>query len=142
MLIDQVAPTLQTHSKHSLTDMRGRPVLLLFFNLGCDGCMFRALPVAREIAKQYPEVQLLGIHSNFGAFSRSDDEIVQELQQHSIPFDVAIDNEHRTYDEFQAEGTPHWIYIDAEGIVRRSIFGSQPNALQRLEYLLIEQIGH
>lgn len=143
MIVDQIAPTLaQLDGPRSLEDLRGQPVLLLFFNLGCDGCMFRAIPVAREVEKQYPEIKLIGVHSNFGAFSRDAEQVKQDLAAHDIPFEVVIDDGHTTYDTYEAEGTPHWIYIDADGVVRRSIFGSQPNALQRLEYLLIEQTGH
>ncbi len=143
MLINQPAPELSLQANESLaTVTEGRTTLLLFFNLGCDGCMMRALPVAREIARQYPEVALVGVHSNFGAFSHTREQVDTGLADLDLPFPVVVDDGHKTYNTYEAEGTPHWIVIDEEGVVRKSIFGSQPNALQRLEYTLIETFGH
>lgn len=119
----------------------GKPVLLFFFNIGCDGCMFRGLPVAAEIARQYDEINVIGVHSTFNAFGHTLDQIRTEIDEHGVPFPVVLDSDHAVFDAFEAEGTPHWIFIDSEGKVERSIFGSQPNALQRLEYGLMEQFG-
>lgn len=137
---------LNTHTWHALADgqpieleaYRGQPVILLFFNIGCHGCMARGLPVATEIARQYPGIQVIGIHSSFGAFGRDTESVKAALREFDLNFPVVLDDGHATYDAFQAEGTPHWIFIDADGQVSKSIFGSQPNALQRIEYTLME----
>jgi peroxiredoxin len=120
----------------------GKPVLMFFFNLGCDGCMFRGIPLATEIANKYPEIQVVGVHSNFGAFAETTYANVQAaMAERDVTFPVIMDDGHQTYDAYEAEGTPHWIFIDRDGTVQKSIFGTQPNALMRLEYLLMETFG-
>ena len=125
----------------TLEAFRGKPLILLFFNIGCHGCMTRGLPVATEIARQYPGIQVVGIHSSFGAFGRDPEMVSAALQEFDINFPVLLDDGHTTFDAYQAEGTPHWIFIDADGQVSKSIFGSQPNVLQRIEYTLMEMFG-
>lgn len=143
MLLNQSAPAWALDETPPIThdDYAGRPVLLFFFNTGCDGCLLRGLPLAREIATRYPELQVIGIHSNFGAFAHLNEASREAVAALDLPFPVYMDAGHRTYDAYQAEGTPHWAFIDAEGVVRHSIFGSQAGSLQRLEYLLMEQFG-
>ena len=44
-----------------------------------------------------------------------------------------------TFLNYGAGGTPHWILVNAAGLVEYSIFGSDPNnALLRLEYMMHE----
>ncbi len=120
----------------------GKPVLMFFFNIGCDGCMMRGLPVAAEISKQYPEINVIGVHSTFGAFGRDVEQINTEVDKRNLPFPVLMDDKHIVFDAFEAEGTPHWVFVGTDGQIERSIFGSQQNALQRLEYGLMEQFGN
>jgi len=40
------------------------------------------------------------------------------------------------YDHFKAEGTTHWIVLDKELEIFRSIFGSQQQSQRRLWYAL------
>ncbi|MEL7119596.1 MAG: hypothetical protein AAFO07_09150, partial [Bacteroidota bacterium] len=68
------------------------------------------------------------------------EEINQYVKNHVIDFPVYIDIKKQTYDSFEVEGTPHWVIIDPDGKALRSIFGSRPNALQRLYYLLMEAL--
>lgn len=131
-LNDTPAPNLQ--------DFLGKPTLLLFFNLGCLGCMHRGVPLARELARAYPELNVVGIHSNFGR-AYTADEVLAALEENDVDFPVLQDDGHATYDAFKAEGTPQWILLDAEGNINKAIFGSQPNAQQRLTYGMIELFG-
>lgn len=124
----------------SLSDFAGKPTLLLFFNMGCLGCMSRGVPLAQDLAKAYPDLNVIGIHSNFGRAYGSDD-IRAALDEIGVTYPVLSDVEHRTYDSYGAEGTPHWVLLDAEGQVQKSIFGSQPNAQQRLTYGMLELFG-
>lgn len=132
---------LSDHQPVTLENYANKPSLLLFFNIGCHGCMTRGLPVAAEIARQYPDIQVIGIHSSFGAFGRNPEDVAAALEAYDLNFPVLLDEDHATFDAYEAEGTPHWIFINADGQVVKSIFGSQPNALQRLEYTLIEMFG-
>lgn len=131
--------TLDSEDKPDVRDYYGKPTVMFFFNLGCHGCMTRGLPLANEIAKQYPEVQVVGIHTNFEAMSYEKDSVQTAMQEQGIQFPVYYDDGHATYSAYQAGGTPHWILLDEQGAIERSIFGSQPNAVTRLSYSLMER---
>ncbi len=119
-----------------------RPLtLLLFYNNDCLGCTGRALPLAYEIASQYPQLQVLGIHSDFGERKGSAENIPQVFSSGVCPFPIYIDESHRLYDAFQCEGTPHWVLLDEQGMALLSVFGSQQNAQNRLFYRLMEIFG-
>lgn len=124
----------------TLSDFQGKPTLLLFFNLGCLGCMHRGVPLARELAKVYPELNVVGVHSNFGR-QYTPEEVTAALEENKVDFPVLQDDGHTTYTAFKAEGTPHWILLDENGEINKSIFGSQPNAQQRLTYGMMELFG-
>ena len=49
-----------------LGDFKGKPLLILFFNLGCPGCKGRALPFANRIVVENGEkINVIGIHTRF-----------------------------------------------------------------------------
>lgn len=140
----QTAPTWQVSSLDgslapNVTDFNGQPTVMFFFNLGCHGCMTRGLPLANEIAKQYPEVAVVGIHSNFESIPHAKTAVQAAIEEHGLVFPVVYDDGHATYSDYQAGGTPHWILLDESGEIERSIFGSQPNAVTRLSYALMER---
>ena len=55
-----------------------------------------------------------------------------------LNYPIYADQEKATYEMFKAEGTPHWVLIDAEGKIVKSIFGSMGNSKQRLLYAIQE----
>ena len=73
--MDTLTPTWQVTTLDDgqavdLAQYQGKPTLAIFFNIGCHGCMTRGLPVAQNIREQYPELNVVGIHSSFGAIGR------------------------------------------------------------------------
>ncbi len=133
--------SLDGQNRPSLASYRGKHTLLLFFNLGCHGCMSRGLPLADDIARAYPDLNVAGIHTNFAGMPYTREQVKEAIDKYDISFEIVMDDEHSSYDIFQAGGTPHWILLDAEGNISKSIFGSQPNAQQRLTYGMIELFG-
>jgi len=121
-------------------DLKGRPLLLLFFSVGCPGCKSRAIPLSLNVRKVYPEVQLAAIHTSIDGLKYSPAQIEGVRQLLRIPYPIWIDEGNQTFHAYQAEGTPHWVLIDAEGIVQKSIFGSMPDAQARLDYSLREMM--
>jgi peroxiredoxin len=116
--------------------------LVLFFNVECLGCIGRALPFAQTLAERYPGLPVLAVHSVFRPGAPHDLERIRELvAHHGLTFPVLLDDGSATFDAYTAEGTPHWVLIDGEGRVRKSIFGSMDGARQRLDYALLELFG-
>ncbi|MEN0048529.1 MAG: TlpA disulfide reductase family protein [Bacteroidota bacterium] len=122
-------------------DFLGKPLLLLFFSLGCPGCLGRAIPYANRIVYERGEqMNVLGIHTNFEAIDFSQEQFEKAKEQFFIRFPFYKDqNYDTTFLDYGAGGTPHWILVDAEGKVNYSIFGSDPNnALLRLDLKIQE----
>lgn len=123
---------------HFVKDLwkKGKVNLLLFYNTYCLGCTGRAIPFAYELAKEFSDLNLIVIHTNFGNQSFSKKEILDIFTSKTSPFDIYIDPKAEAYNYFNCEGTPHWIILDQKLDIYRSIFGSQNQSQQRLLYAL------
>ena len=64
-------------------------------------------------------------------------EIVLLIKQEGF-IDLENKKNDATFRRYEAGGTPHWVLIDADGVIRKSIFGSMDGARQRLDYALEE----
>ncbi|MCB0664894.1 MAG: TlpA family protein disulfide reductase [Saprospiraceae bacterium] len=119
---------------------RGRPLLILFFNLGCPGCKGRALPFANLLVFEGKDLSVVGIHSRFEGKRHLLSELKEAKKEFHIRFPYFQDrNDKNTFEKYQAGGTPHWILIDKNGNLAYSIFGSSPNnALLKLELKISE----
>lgn len=132
---------LQAGRKHpvpELEDFIGSPILILFYSIGCPGCKARALPFARQANQDFPDLQVIGIHTRFEGPEYSRAQVEGISQVYNLTFPVFLDQGHETYDLFGAEGTPHWILANERGELVKSLFGSMPNTLQRLDFSLQE----
>ena len=116
--------------------------LLLIYNNDCLGCTGRAIPLAYEFQLQYPSIQVAAIHSDFKNREGNKENIKSIFTTGQIPFPIYIDQHHKVYDQFQAEGTPQWLLITTNGDLFRSVFGSQDNAKNRLFYALESLVGN
>jgi len=118
-----------------------KPLLILFFDLGCPGCLGRAIPFANRMVYEHNQkLNVLGIHVNFGNNDFSEEDFSRYRKELTIRFPFFKDyNYDTTFLNYGAGGTPHWIVVDKNGIVKYSIFGSDPNnALLRLDYVITE----
>lgn len=132
-IINEMTPKVESYF--------GGHLLLLFFSIGCPGCVGRALPLAKQMQEAFPQLQILGIHTTFEGPKYSLEQVRGILSLHKITFPVFIDKERQTYQLFGAEGTPHWLWVSPTGTVEKSIFGSMGNAQQRLWNTLEESLG-
>ncbi|MEL6637724.1 MAG: hypothetical protein AAFR05_13315 [Bacteroidota bacterium] len=122
-------------------DFLGRPLLLLFFSVGCPGCLGRAIPYAnRTVYERGERMAVLGIHTNFEGHHFPLERLEAARENFHIRFPFYRDaNYDTTLLNYGAGGTPHWVVADAAGKATYSIFGSDPNnALLRLDYVLHE----
>lgn len=128
----------------SKDEFKGKPLLILFFHLGCPGCLGRAIPYANSVVVDRGDViSVVGIHTNYEGSECSAQEMAAAREEFYIRFPIFYDTGiSATFHDYQAGGTPHWILVNADGIVVDSIFGSDPNrALLRLDYRLLEMLG-
>lgn len=124
-----------------IEDYLGTPLLILFFNLHCPGCVARAIPFANRMTLENEgKLNVIGIHSTFEGPELSDKDIVVKMEELYARFPFYRDaGLAATFYSYQAAGTPHWILADTTGRIVQNIFGSDPNrALLRLDLSLKE----
>ncbi|MBK7410343.1 MAG: TlpA family protein disulfide reductase [Saprospirales bacterium] len=121
-----------------LAQYRGKNLLILFYSMGCPGCLSRAIPLTLQLQRVYPDLQLVAIHTHYERSRQTPEEIRIAADQMGVGYPVFLDKGIETAGLFQAEGTPHWILAGKDGELLKSIFGSMPNALQRLDLSLTE----
>ena len=124
-----------------------KPGVALFFNLECPGCVARGVPLLKRLAADYGEkLEALMIHTSYGHTHYAREDVAPTLEHFAahfarISFPIALDLDGSVARSWEIEGTPHWLVFAAGGALLRSIYGSQENALTRLEYLLAERVG-
>ena len=122
-------------------DYLGKPLLILFFSLGCPGCLGRAIPYANRVVYEKGEtINVLGIHTNFEGIDFAQERFEKAREEFYFRFPFYKDHNYdTTFLNYGAGGTPHWILVDHTGSVIYSIFGSDPNnALLRLDLKINE----
>ena len=119
----------------TLASLRGRVVLIEAFQMLCPGCVTHSLPQAKRVASYFrpSDLVVLGLHT---VFEHKDVQgtpaaLKAFLHEYRIDFPVGIDRQMgdaripSTMSEYQMEGTPTTILIDAEGLIRKQVFGRE-----------------
>ncbi|WP_338732910.1 TlpA family protein disulfide reductase [Mangrovimonas cancribranchiae] len=131
-----VVQDFEHNSIDLLSTYQDQNLLLLLYNNQCLGCTGRAIPLAYKLQNMFPNITVIGIHSNFNNEKTTEDDIKSIFTTKQLPFPIYLDENHVTYDAFNSEGTPQWLIINKDNTLYRSIFGSQANAENRLLYAL------
>jgi len=106
-------------------------LLILIYHNQCLGCTGRAIPLAYNFQKKHDGIQVIGIHTNPRKVNITEEEIKSIFTIDEIPFPIYIDIGSQVYHQFQSEGTPQWVLVNKNGVVQRSIFGSQENSVTK-----------
>jgi hypothetical protein len=114
----------------------GKTLLIIIYNNQCLGCTGRAIPLAYQFQKDYPDIQVIGIHTNFNSSPVTGEDIKSIFTIDEIPFPIYIDPDNSVYQQFNSSGTPQWLIINKASLLTNSIFGSQEGAQNRLFYAL------
>ena len=142
MKIDEIkVKTLDGAVIELITLYSDMPLLLLFFNIQCLGCVGRAIPLAYSYLQEFNGLNVVAIHTTFGKEEVGKNDILNIFTSRELAFQIYFDIGKINYEKFECEGTPHWILIDSSGNVSRSFFGSQEGAQNRLIYALEELTG-
>ena len=116
----------------SLTDLRGRVVVLHAFQMLCPGCVSHGIPQAIKIHNAFSrdDVVVLGLHTVFEHHAvMNADALRVFMHEYKIPFPVGIDTAQAdhpvplTMQSYELRGTPSVVLIDRIGRVRLSHFG-------------------
>jgi thiol-disulfide isomerase/thioredoxin len=123
----------------TLAGLRGRVVMLHAFQMLCPGCVARGLPQAQRVAELFAgaPVVVVGLHTVFEHHAAMQPHALRAfLHEYRISFPVGVDapgahgeTTPRTMAAYGMQGTPTTILIDAQGRLRRHLFGVHDDLL-------------
>ncbi|MEO8325481.1 MAG: redoxin domain-containing protein [Nitrospirota bacterium] len=133
----QTTDWFNTPEPLSLSGLRGQVVLLHAFQMLCPGCVSYGLPQAQRVAKLFPDVSVIGLHTVFEHHEAMGLASLRAfLHEYRIRFPVAVDLPGpdgdplpRTMRAYAMQGTPTTVLIDARGLLHQQIFGVHDDLL-------------
>ncbi len=118
----------------ALKNLRGKVVIIDFFQLWCPGCNKFSGPLMEKWKQKYSnrkDIQLVGIHTVFeGHSQQTPKRLRQYVKEKNITYPVGIDDYvsnqklPETMIRYQTRGTPEIVIIDKNGKIRFQHFGS------------------
>lgn len=117
--------------KVSLSDYRGRPVMLNFWEVNCTGCRDE-IPGMEKLYTQWQaghkNIVILGID-----FADTQSNAQQFIRMQGITYSIALDQHSMVRDMYNVEGTPTSFFLNRQGIIANIEIGpiNEP-ALQRM----------
>ena len=123
----------------SLEDLRGKVVLLDFWTYSCVNCI-RTLPYLRAWNEEYADkgLVIIGVHSPEFAFEKSRANVERAVQDLDVPWLVALDSDHATWDAFNVRAWPTKVLIGADGRERRRTIGEGRYEAQNFDNSLVD----
>jgi len=103
----------------TLADLRGRHVLLYFWNTGCAPCTAE-IPELKQLQDRYPPERLtiLGV-----AYDAERGPVERYIQHHEVPWRQILDgaeNEARIHTRYEFEAWPSYYLIGPTGLIERT----------------------
>lgn len=117
-----------------LSELKGKVVIIEFFQLWCPGCNRFSIPLMLDWEKKYQnneDIQLISIHT---VFEGHDYQTPQRLKEfisekginHPVGVDQHVTGAHspKTMQLYRTRGTPEMAIVDKNGRIRFQNFGS------------------
>ncbi len=107
----------------SLTDLRGKIVLLDFWTFCCVNCL-HVIDELRPLEAKYDDVLVtIGVHSPKFAHEANHDSVVAAVARYDVEHPVLNDPELHTWDQYAVRAWPTLAVIDPEGYVVGQLSG-------------------
>jgi thiol-disulfide isomerase/thioredoxin len=102
-----------------LADLRGKVVLLDFFEYSCVNCI-RTFPYIQEWKKRYAGdgLVVIGIHTPQYGFSMDPQNVFAGVERLRITFPVAVDSDSRIAQAYDNRFSPRVFLVDKDGRIR------------------------
>ena len=126
-----VSKWFNTDRDLSLSDLRGKIVVLEAFQMLCPGCILHGIPLAQTVQRTFPneKVAVIGLHTVFEHHSAMTPVSLEAfLHEFRVTFPVAVDmpgteNIPVTMEAYGMNGTPSLMLIDKDGMLSAHHFG-------------------
>jgi len=138
--IGDVAPDFQLHDLEgnpvSLSDFRGKPVLLNFWVTWCPHCRAER-PWIQEIYHEWQDKGLIVLTIDMIGLGQGEtpSNLKDYMRLHAYSFPVLFDVDQEVMKMYGITGTPTNFFIDKDGIIRRKKTGPFPDKSTMEEYL-------
>jgi len=103
----------------SLSDFKGKPVLINFWATWCRPCVFE-MPYLQEIHDEWSGKGLVVLAINRG---ESSSKVEQFLQSNNLSLPVLLDTKLDVFRRYNIRGIPTTFFIDKDGIIQEKIIG-------------------
>ena len=106
------------------TDLKGKVVLVDFWTYSCINCI-RTIPHLNKWYEKYNDngFIVLGVHSPEFNFEKKIENVEAAVKKYYIPYPVALDSDHETWNAFGNQYWPAHYLVDVQGNVRYHSFG-------------------
>ena len=139
-----ISSWLNTTAPLSISELRGRVVLVDFWTYSCVNCL-RTLPFLRAWDRTYrgDGLRIVGVHTPEFAFEHEQDNVEGAVRRLGVHYPVALDNDYGTWNAYGNRYWPAKYLIDREGHVRFVHFGegAYKETEQVIRTLLAERSG-
>jgi cytochrome c biogenesis protein CcdA/thiol-disulfide isomerase/thioredoxin len=107
-----------------LDQLKGKVVLIDFWTYSCINCV-RTLPYLKKWDEVYRDkgLVIIGVHSPEFAFERKLENVEDAVKRYGIQYAVALDNDFKTWMNFQNHYWPAHFLIDKQGKIVYTHFG-------------------
>ncbi len=115
---DFACATCLNHKPFKLSDLRGKVVLVDFWEYTCINCI-RTFPFLRRWDKLYAPVGLVivGVHTPEFGFAKDPARVADAGRRFGFDFPVAVDSDYKIWNAFHNEAWPADYLIDKNGSV-------------------------
>jgi thiol-disulfide isomerase/thioredoxin len=102
-----------------MADLRGKPVLIDFWDYTCVNCL-RTLPYVKEWHRRYGELGLtvIGVHAPEFSFARESGNVQRAGREQGIEYPIVLDNEYAIWRAYANRYWPAKYLIDGKGYLR------------------------
>ena len=110
----------------SLSNLRGKPVLINFWATWCGYCVDE-MPYIQEIYEAWlaQGLEVLAIND-----AESAARVKDFIQDNSLSFTVLLDTSRRVAQQYNVTGYPRTFFIDKDGIIQDKVIGAFRNKTQ------------
>lgn len=108
----------------TLQQLRGKVILIDFWTYSCINCI-RTFPYLKDWYAKYKDkgFVIVGVHTPEFEFEKNINNVKDAVQRFGLQYPIALDNDFKTWQNFNNRFWPAHYLIDQEGIVRSFHFG-------------------
>ena len=134
---------LNTSTPVSLSQLRGKVVLVDFWTYACINCI-RTLPHVTSLYEKYKETGfiVIGVHTPEFEYEKRTANVERALKQYKIHYPVAQDNDYATWKAYHNRFWPAQYLIDTKGHIRMVHTGEgEYEAIETAVQVLLREAG-